>query len=189
MSSYYGTEAIVLSSRPVGEADSMLTLYTEQLGKVEVLAKGVRLAKSKLRGHITAFARARVLLARGKEYWRLLDAEVHPRDNGSGKLGYVKEYADFVSRLVVAPEPDEHVWDVLRDFPAIESRSKLYTMQARLLKALGFLPERHELKRFFNMSVVSFLSGKEASLILEEEENAKNFEHGIAKLLTETHMA
>ena len=44
----YNTEAVVLRKAELGEADSILTLYTPHLGKLRAVAKGARRPKSRL---------------------------------------------------------------------------------------------------------------------------------------------
>ena len=39
---------IILKKQPLGEADELITLFTKEQGKVRVLAKSVKSAKSKL---------------------------------------------------------------------------------------------------------------------------------------------
>lgn len=48
----YKTQAIVLKRRELGEADSLVTLYTPYLGKIRAVARGARRPKSKLGGHL-----------------------------------------------------------------------------------------------------------------------------------------
>lgn len=50
------TEAIVLRSRKQGDTSKITTLYTEQFGKVDVIAKGARELKSKFGGALEMFA-------------------------------------------------------------------------------------------------------------------------------------
>lgn len=47
--------AIILRRKPMGEADLLLTLYTENHGKVRVIAKGARKITSKLLGYTELF--------------------------------------------------------------------------------------------------------------------------------------
>lgn len=47
MSSNYAAEGIILRSRPLGDRDRMLTVFTKNHGKITVLAKGVRSLKSR----------------------------------------------------------------------------------------------------------------------------------------------
>jgi DNA repair protein RecO (recombination protein O) len=62
----YQTEAIVIKKTKLGEADSILTLYTPQLGKIQGFAKSLRKTKSKLAGHLELLTYSQVSLARGR---------------------------------------------------------------------------------------------------------------------------
>jgi DNA repair protein RecO (recombination protein O) len=62
----YRTEAVVLRRHDFGEADRLLTLYTPGLGKIRVLAKGVRKPKSRKAGHVELFTHNRLLIAKGR---------------------------------------------------------------------------------------------------------------------------
>ena len=62
----YKTEAIVLKRTNMGEADSIITFYTPNLGKVRAIAKGVRRPKSKLGGHLDLLTQSSLLLAQGQ---------------------------------------------------------------------------------------------------------------------------
>ena len=62
----YKTEAIVLKRTDLGEADSIITLYTPNLGKIRAVAKGVRRPKSKLGGHLDLLTQSALLLAQGR---------------------------------------------------------------------------------------------------------------------------
>jgi DNA repair protein RecO (recombination protein O) len=62
----YQTEAIIIKKTRLGEADSILTLYTPQLGKIQGFAKSLRKPKSKLAGHLELLTHSLVSLARGR---------------------------------------------------------------------------------------------------------------------------
>lgn len=62
----YSTPAIVLRQRKLGDADKILVLYTARGGKVEVVAKGVRKARSRMAGHVEPMAHANFQLAQGR---------------------------------------------------------------------------------------------------------------------------
>jgi DNA repair protein RecO (recombination protein O) len=62
----YQTEAIVIKKTKLGEADSILTLYTPHLGKIQGFAKSLRRPKSKLAGHLELLTYSQVSLARGR---------------------------------------------------------------------------------------------------------------------------
>jgi len=62
----YQTEAIIIKKTKLGEADSILTLYTPHLGKTQGFAKSLRKPKSKLAGHLELLTHSLVSLARGR---------------------------------------------------------------------------------------------------------------------------
>jgi DNA repair protein RecO (recombination protein O) len=62
----YQTEAIIIKKTKLGEADSILTLYTPQLGKIQGFAKSLRKTRSKMAGHLELLTHSLVSLARGR---------------------------------------------------------------------------------------------------------------------------
>ncbi len=62
----YQTEAIIIKKTRLGEADSILTLYTPDLGKIQGFAKSLRKPKSKMAGHLELLTHSLVSLARGR---------------------------------------------------------------------------------------------------------------------------
>jgi DNA repair protein RecO (recombination protein O) len=68
------TNALILSSRPSGEANRVFTLLTRELGLISAVAQGVRLGKSKLRYALSDYAYAHIDLVHGKEMWRVTSA-------------------------------------------------------------------------------------------------------------------
>lgn len=70
----YHTNAIILGSTPVKEADRFFQLLTKDLGLINASAQGVRHMKSKLRYSLQEYQPAQVTLVRGKEVWRITNA-------------------------------------------------------------------------------------------------------------------
>ncbi|MGI8927328.1 MAG: DNA repair protein RecO [Tepidiformaceae bacterium] len=62
----YKTEGIILRRRNIGEADSIFTVFSERDGKFDAVARGVRKARSRMRGHLEPLTRSRLMLARGR---------------------------------------------------------------------------------------------------------------------------
>lgn len=62
----YRAEGVVLRRRNLGEADSILTVFSREEGRFDAIAKGVRKARSRMRGHLEPLTRSRLLLARGR---------------------------------------------------------------------------------------------------------------------------
>jgi len=62
----YQTEAIVIKKTKLGEADTILTLYTPHLGKIQGFAKSLRKTKSKMAGHLELLTHSQIALVRGR---------------------------------------------------------------------------------------------------------------------------
>ena len=62
----YQTEAIVIKKTKLGEADTILTFFTPQLGKIQGFARSLRKPKSKLAGHLELLTHSQVSFARGR---------------------------------------------------------------------------------------------------------------------------
>ena len=62
----YQTEAIIIKKTRLGEADSILTLYTPDLGKIQGFARSLRKPRSKLAGHLELLTHSLVSFARGR---------------------------------------------------------------------------------------------------------------------------
>ena len=60
-------EAIVLSSRDFREFDQIISLYTKEQGKLELLARGVKKIISKNSAHLEPFSNVFIEIAKGKE--------------------------------------------------------------------------------------------------------------------------
>jgi DNA repair protein RecO (recombination protein O) len=64
----YKTEGIVLRSMDLGEADRVLTVLTPRLGKLRIIAKGIRRPRSRLGGGLEPFSDVHLVLAVGRTF-------------------------------------------------------------------------------------------------------------------------
>jgi len=62
----YKTEAIILGTRPLGEKDKLVSIFTPHLGRFTIVAKSAQSQKSKLRGCIEPTAKVMLELYKGK---------------------------------------------------------------------------------------------------------------------------
>lgn len=62
----FKTEAVVLRSIRFGEADRILHIYSEEMGRISAIAKGVRRTRSRFGGRLEPFVRADLVLHRGR---------------------------------------------------------------------------------------------------------------------------
>ncbi len=120
----YRTEAVVLRRQDLGEADRLLTLYTPGRGKVRVVAKGVRLPRSRKAGHLELFTRVDVLLARGRELDVVTQAEA---------LGTCEGLRDDLVRFAHAA----YVVELVDCFGVEEENRPLYRLLTETLERLS----------------------------------------------------
>lgn len=72
----YATRGIVLSQKERGEADLLVTLFSERYGLLRATAQGVRKPNAKLSGHIEPATEAEITFVEGKGGYRLTGSEI-----------------------------------------------------------------------------------------------------------------
>lgn len=72
---FYQLAGLIVATREIGEADWLLVVITPDYGLIKVVAKGVRLSKSKLRPSLPLWRPVSLTVVKGREIWRLVGAE------------------------------------------------------------------------------------------------------------------
>ena len=72
----YHAVGLTLRKSPTGEADLVVSLYSREHGKLDVLARGARRLTSKLMGHFEPLTLVRLSIARGRALDIVAEAEV-----------------------------------------------------------------------------------------------------------------
>ncbi len=75
MSKLIKVKALSLNSRPLGEKDRLLTLFSREQGKLSAVAPGARKVKSKLAAAVELFTCGNYLLHRGRSLFTVTQAE------------------------------------------------------------------------------------------------------------------
>jgi DNA repair protein RecO (recombination protein O) len=144
------TEAIVLRHTDWGEADRILTLYTRQMGKLRAIAKGVRKLRSRKAGHLEPFTRVNLLLAKGRDWMivtqaETIDAYLELRASllGVGRAAYAIELLD---RFSYEEGENEALYLLLTNTLArlvsqADPALVLRYYEMRMLDLLGFRPK------------------------------------------------
>jgi DNA repair protein RecO (recombination protein O) len=73
---YLETRAVVLSSRPLGEADRIVALFTRDAGRLDAVVKGVRKTKSRWGGRLEPFGVVDLILFRGRTLHTVTQAQL-----------------------------------------------------------------------------------------------------------------
>ncbi len=112
----YQTDALVLSSRELGEADKAYALFTHDFGLVRARGSAVRREASRMRYALQNYSLANISLVRGKRGWRVAgtraieNLEVEENMQGAQALGRI---AELVTKLVAGEEQNEYLYDTL----------------------------------------------------------------------------
>jgi DNA repair protein RecO (recombination protein O) len=149
----FKTEAVVLRSIRLGEADRVLHLYTEERGRVGAVAKGVRRVRSRFGGRLEPLSRVRLVLHEGRSDLCTITAAdtVHAhaalREQRAG-IERGTDACDAVLRLFDSAEPNRPAYNLLCHELALldEDCGRATIAQAlafrmKLLLAAGFVPE------------------------------------------------
>lgn len=150
---YEKTRAVVLSSRPLGEADRIVTLFSQSLGRVDAVVKGVRRTKSRWGGRLEPFGVVDLILYRGRSLHTVTSAQlvtVFPRLREDREAMTAAAVAcEATAALFGEEEAHERVFNLLVralkeadagfDGPANETPLLLGVLMKLLLEA-GYLP-------------------------------------------------
>jgi DNA repair protein RecO (recombination protein O) len=143
-------EAIVLRHTDWGEADRMLWLFTREIGKVRVIAKGVRKPRSRKAGHLEPFTRVELLLAHGRDLLivtqaEAIDAYLTLRED-LVRVGYASYIVELLDRFTYEEGENTTLYRLLAETlsrlnkeaqPAFAVRY----YEVRLLDQVGFRPQ------------------------------------------------
>ena len=144
------TEAIVLRHKNWGEADRMLWLYTRKMGKVQAIAKGVRKIRSRKAGHLEPFTHTNLLMARGRSFLIItqaeaLDAFLNIRDDLL-RVGYAAYVIELLDRFTYDEDENQQLYRLLKEtLSRIDTENDLNLpvryFEIQLLDLLGYRPE------------------------------------------------
>jgi DNA repair protein RecO (recombination protein O) len=150
---HYKTEAVVLRSIRLREADRVLHLYTSSRGRIGAVAKGIRRTRSRFGGRLEPFFRLRLLLYEGRgELHTVTGAETvecYPRlREHSASLNAATSACESLLRLLGEGEANVAAYNLLcRELqlldadPSAGGPANLLAFRLKLLLAAGFLPE------------------------------------------------
>ena len=153
MPGYYKTEAIVLRSMRLREADRIVHMYTGTRGKVGAVVKGVRRTKSRFGGRLEPFSRVSLVMYEGRgdldTVTQATCVEWYPRLREHGGAIYSAGAAcESVLRLFGEGEGNEGAYNLLcHELQLLDARpeaagsANLLAFRIKLMLAAGFLPE------------------------------------------------
>ncbi len=153
----YRTEAVVLRSLRLGEADRVLHLYTLERGRIGAVAKGIRRTKSRFGARLEPLSHVEVMLHQGAgELQTVTGAQLKRSHHAVREDGYRLSVglvgAEAMLRLFGEPEANPRAFEALTKFldlldelperlserPALDPLA--LSFQLKLLWLSGYLP-------------------------------------------------
>lgn len=115
----YNTEAVIIKKTKLGEADTILTLYTPHLGKIQGFAKSLRKPKSKMAGHLELLTHGQVWLARGRNLDTITGAQTinsfMPLKTDLDLTSYALYAAELINQFAADNVEDQPLFQLLVD--------------------------------------------------------------------------
>lgn len=143
-------EAIILRHVDWGEADRLLWLFTRELGKLRVVAKGVRKPHSRKAGHLEPFTCASLQLAWGREMNIVTQAEAINQNmllrEDLVRMGYAAYVVELLDRFTYEEGEHQAMYRLLADtLERLSSKAEpalaVRYYEVHLLDMVGFRPQ------------------------------------------------
>ena len=146
-------EAVVLRHSDWGEADRLLGLFSREHGKLRAVAKGARKVRSRKAGHLEPFTRVALMLARGRDFWIVTQADTVdaylPLREDLVRTSYAGYVLELVDRFTYEEGANRSLFNLLVDtLHRLSVDAELFIplryFEIRLLDHLGFRPQLQE---------------------------------------------
>lgn len=165
------TDLIVIKRINYKDADKILTVYTKDFGKLEVLAKGVRKLNSKKRSHLELLSHSHSMLVKGKKFWIITQTEtIHNytqirKDYKKTLMAYMM--IEIFNKLVPEEDANSNLFNFI-DATLLSHSQNTYSTNlleinflnaymTKLFKILGFFStsnvKNHEMKNYFEFLI------------------------------------
>ena len=138
-------DAVVIRGHDYGEADRIITLFSEQQGKVSVFARGVRKPTSKNRAACQLFSQGKFALKLGRGLPNLSQAQSENSFAGLwqdlDKIAYASYFAELIDRTL----------------PEGRSYQDIYILLLTVLTILELSDEPETVARLFELRFLAYL--------------------------------
>lgn len=142
----FKTSGLVLKRINFSEADKILTVFTQNRGKIRVLAHGIRRIKSRRAPHLELFNHVDLLLHDARVFPIVTEAKV-VNDHSALKKdlrlsGYLFYLAEVIDKILPDHQPHPEIFtDLVRLLESKLSDDAIKKFGVQLLWNLGYLPK------------------------------------------------
>lgn len=124
----YKVEGVILRTTDFGDSNRVVTIFTRNLGKIEVNAYGCRRTRNALSGALQMFNLISAEINRGAKVDSIKEADVikfYPNLAADlEKMSYAALFFEVVNRMTLPKFPEAGVYDlILKVLPALDERN------------------------------------------------------------------
>lgn len=162
------TEAFVLRKRTLSNADKIITLFTEDVGKIHVFAKGIKKIVSRRLPHVQTSNFIAVLLYRKNDFFYLQETSLlsgfSEIKKTPQKIEILYSFLFILDRLLPENQKEIDVYNLTKQFliqlsHTIERDNRIVTFYVnKLLVLLGYSKEEKQYKEL--QTIVENLIGE-----------------------------
>ena len=113
----YKTQGIIIKNSNLGETDRLITVYTNDFGKLVIKGKSIRKNQAKLKGHLELFLCSHLMIAPGHRFDIVTGAKTIKNFSNLRKnlhcLFVAYYFSELIDKLIIGPEKDEDIWQLL----------------------------------------------------------------------------
>jgi len=168
----YKTQGIIIKKSNLGEFDQLITVYTEEFGKILLKGKSIRKNQAKLKGHLELFLNSCLMVAPARGFDIITGAETinnfSELHNNLLSLSASFYLSELINKLIPEPEKDNQIWElILSSFQEINQQNSnikiiVNNFENKLLEFLGYGNKQNDNLNFIQS-------------ILNEKINSKHF--------------
>jgi DNA repair protein RecO (recombination protein O) len=156
----FSSKAIILNRYDWREADRLVSVYTQEYGRLSLLARGARKFSSKLAAHLEPISLSQILIIKGKGFDYVGSALMSEAFLGIkedlNKLYFAGQALNFFKRLVGEGEKDEDLFNYLEKWLLSLDRARSHNREEKEGNSLNKEDGRFRLALFY-WRVLSFL--------------------------------
>jgi len=158
------TSAIILNRCAFRESDTRVTLYSLEMGRLELVARGTKKLKSKLAGHLEPITLSDIMVVPGKQFDYIGSANAANSflniKNDLEKLLLAGKVVGTFNKLIKNSEKDELIFILLSDFFSFLNRENLEIKNSEFIHSFFLFKLLNVLGYGFNLSTCSVCGDK-----------------------------
>lgn len=151
MNQSYKTKGIIIGKRDFFEADKILSVFTEDLGKIQIKAKGLRRTLAKMSGHLEMFNYVELELVKGRQFYIVIGAQVIDGyatvKEDLDRMGIYFYFCEVLDKILDEGVRHKNTFSFLKFIleklkdPATDMLLLMIFFELNILAHLGFKPE------------------------------------------------